>query len=48
MMVIYGYTRDEWKFVSMESTIQSVTLAGIIVMLKWFAIKSTAVDTVSL
>ena len=39
----------EWKFASMEAFIQSVTLAGIIVMLEWYAIKSThSIDMVSL
>ena len=39
----------EWKFASMEAFIQSVILAGIIVMLRWHAIKSThSVDMVRL
>ena len=37
----------EWKFVSMEPFIQFVTIAGIIMMLKWYAIESMEVDTVS-
>ena len=36
-----------WKFASMEAIIQSVMLAGIIVMLKWHAIESMEVDIVS-
>ena len=41
-------TLDEWKFVSMETMVQSVTLAGMKMLLKWRVNKYMEIDTVSL